>query len=356
MVNIKVEQRINLKFLVKLKKSPTECFQILKEVFGDNAMSRARVFEWHKRFYEGREEVEDDERPGRPVTVRSEENVQKVCEIVRKDRRLSIRMIGDMLNINKETVRQILHDELNMKKVCAKLVPKNLTQEQKDNRKDICSDIVARLADDPDLLTNVITCDETWIFQYDPETKRQSMHWKTPSSPRMKKARMSKSKLKAMLIVFFDIQGVLMIEWVPEGKTVNQQYYKEVLIKLRERVRKKRPDAWKNCSWILHQDNAPAHNALSVKQFLAEKCIPVLEHPPYSPDLAPCDFYLFPKVKSVLKGTHFESVEHVKVKTAELLRSITKNDLQHCFEQWKARMQRCIDRGGEYVEGDKSVL
>ena len=68
-----------------------------------------------------------------------------------------------------------------------------------------------------------------------------------------------------------------------------------------ERVRKKRPELWKN-GWILHQDNAPAHNVLSVKQFLASKNITVLEHPPYSPDLAPCDFFLFPKINSALKG------------------------------------------------------
>jgi Transposase. len=64
-----------------------------------------------------------------------------------------------------------------------------------------------------------ITSDETWIFQYDVQTKRQSMHWKIPASPRMKKARMSKSKFKAMLIIFFDISGIVMTEWVPEGQT-----------------------------------------------------------------------------------------------------------------------------------------
>lgn len=352
MISLKIEQRINLKFLVKLRKPPSECFQLLKEVFGDNCMSRTRVFEWHKRFSEGREEVEDDERTGRPVTSRIEENVKKVNEIVRKDRRLSLRMISDLSNIDRETVRKILHEDLKMTKVCAKMVPKNLTPEQKENRKNICIDIMQQLAADPGLLEKVVTCDETWIFQYDPETKRQSMHWKTQSSPRMKKARMSKSKLKAMLIVFFDVRGVIMVEWVPEGQTVNQKYYIEVLEKLRERVRKKRPDMWKNNSWILHQDNAPAHNALSVKRFLAKKSIPVLEHPPYSPDLAPCDFYLFPKIKSSLKGTRFESVEDVKQKTADLLKRLTLNDMQHCFEQWKTRMQRCIDRDGEYVEGD----
>jgi len=77
-----------------------------------------------------------------------------------------------------------------------------------------------------------------------------------------------------------------MAEWVPSDQMVNQQYYIEVLMKLRERVRRKRPELWRN-GWILHQGNAPAHNTLSVKQFLANKNITVLEHPPYLPDLAP---------------------------------------------------------------------
>jgi len=114
-------------------------------------------------------------------------------------------------------------------------------------------------------------------------------------------------------VVFSDIQHIVMAEWVPSSQTVNHKYYIEVLTKLRECVRSKRPELWRN-GWILHQDNAPAHNALSVKQFLANKNITVLEHPPYSPDLALCDFCLFPKIKLVLIGTHFVSVENVKAK------------------------------------------
>jgi hypothetical protein len=79
--------------------------------------------------------------------------------------------------------------------------------------------------------------------------------------------------------VFFNIRGVIMIEWVPEGQTINQKYYLEVLTKLREQVRKKRLHLWKKKSRILHQDNAPAHNAFAMKQFLSDKCIPVLNNP-----------------------------------------------------------------------------
>jgi transposase len=91
-----------------------------------------------------------------------------------------------------------------------------------------------------------------------------------------------------------------------------------------------------------------------VKQFLANKNITVLEHPPYSPGLAPCDFYLFPKINSVLKGTHFLSAENVKAKTAEILNSLTEHDLRNFFERWQHRMQLCVNSEGKYIEDDHS--
>jgi len=188
-------------------------------------------------------------------------------------------------HMDSESVRRILREELNIRKVCAKIVPKLLPDEQKERRKKLCLDLLHRTENEPDLLNSIITCDGTWVFAYDPETKRQSMQWKSTSSPRpphptpKKRARMSRSKFKAMLTVFFDVQGTVMAEWIPSGQTVNQRYYTEVLTKLRERVRRKLPELWRN-GWILHQDNAPAHNSLSVKQFLANRNITVLEHPP----------------------------------------------------------------------------
>jgi len=102
-------------------------------------------------------------------------------------------------------------------------------------------------------------------------------------------------KMKTMSTVFFNVRGIIMVEYVPQNQTVNHQFYIQDLTKLRERIRKKRPDLWSR-GWILHHDNAPAHNAISVRQFLARKQIP---HAQYSLDLAPCDFFYFPpKLKS----------------------------------------------------------
>ncbi len=123
---------------------------------------------------------------------------------------------------------------------------------------------------------------------------------------------MSKSKVKVKLIAFFDIKGIVHFEFLPQGQTVNQYVYKEILRRLMRLVRDKRRNLWENNAWVLHHDNAPAHSALSIRQFLAERNVPTLEQPPYSPDLAPCDFFPFPKLKGVIKETRFPDVEAIK--------------------------------------------
>jgi len=151
---------------------------------------------------------------------------------------------------------------------------------------------------------------------------------------------------------FFDIRGIVHYEFVPIGQTVNQVYYLEVLERLHEKVRRKRPELFANNSWILHDDNAPAHTALSVKELLATKQITVLEHPAYSPDLAPSDFFLFPKIKEILKWRHFDDIDYIRSNTKAAPKAIPQYQFQNCFEGWTRRWHRCIAFQGKYFEGD----
>ena len=148
---------------------------------------------------------------------------------------MKLGMISSELNVNWFTVNQILTQDLDMRKVCAKMVPKKLTTEQKANRRDVFLDLLDRLEREPEFFSRVITGDESWILEYNPETKRQSRKWHTANSPRPKKARMRKSKIKSMLI-FFDSRGIVHKEFVPPGKTFNQTFYREFLERLRKRV------------------------------------------------------------------------------------------------------------------------
>ena len=108
-------------------------------------MSRPRVFEWQKRFKSGREEVEDGLRSGRPSTTKIDKNIVRVKQMVRSDCRLTIRMIADNLDLNRESVRNILLHDLGMRKVCAKLVPKILSEDQKQRRVDFCKDMLENI-------------------------------------------------------------------------------------------------------------------------------------------------------------------------------------------------------------------
>ena len=117
--------------------------------------------------------------------------------------------------------------------------------------------------------------------------------------------------------------------------------------RLREAVRRKRPEAWTNKTWMLHHDNAPAHASLLIREFLAKQDAIVVPQPPYSPDLAPADFFLSPKLKSTLKRCRFQTTEEMKENLLQDLSAIPQNTFQDAFQNRKKRWEQCINsRGG----------
>ena len=122
--------------------------------------------------------------------------------------------------------------------------------------------------------------------------------------------------------------------------------------RLRKAIRKKRPELWKNNSWLLHHDNAPPHSLLLVRNFLAKNNTVLLSQPPYSPDLALCDFFLFPILKRPMKGRRFATIEEIKTESLRELKDIPKSAYQKCFEDWKKRWPKYIISEGDYFEGD----
>jgi len=149
-----------------------------------------------------------------------------------------------------------------------------------------------------------------------------------------------------MLIAFFDTDRLVYHEYIPKGQAVNKEFYKTVLQRLHDAVRRHRPEKWCSGNWILHHDNAPANRAVTTNEFLAEHNILSLPHPPYSPDLAPCDFFLFPQLKKTVKGSRFNDVEEIHANAVRQMRAITKSDYQRCFCQWQEHWNKCIQAQG----------
>jgi histone-lysine N-methyltransferase SETMAR len=168
-----------------------------------------------------------------------------------------------------------------------------------------------------------------------------------------KKARMSRSQVQTMFVCFFDHKGIVHYEFIAQGQTVNQQCYLEVLTRLRESLRRKRPGLWPD-KWILQHDNAPAHDALRVREFLAKNFITKMDHPPYSSDLAPCEFWLFPELKNALKGQRFADLSDIQHNVETSLRGIPENDFQDCLRQWQHRLTKCIASQGANFKGESS--
>jgi histone-lysine N-methyltransferase SETMAR len=122
------------------------------------------------------------------------------------------------------------------------------------------------------------------------------------------------------------------------------------LKRLKENVRRKRPEFLLNHNWLLHQDNAPAHTSLKPTKSVTNNNMVIVPHPPYSPDLVPCDFALFPKLKMKLKGRRFETVSDIHRESQAVLDSIKENGFHGAFEAWEKGWDRCIRYQGDYFE------
>ena len=182
-------------------------------------------------------------------------------------------------------------------------------------------------------------CNESWIYWYDPETKRQSSQWKHAGPSRPKKSRQSKSTHKLLMIPFFDCTGMIYMHWVLTGQTINQEHYVEVLREFRKRFRRKRPALFKLGQWHFHQDNATVHNSILVTDYLTQMSTQTLPHPPYSPYLASCDFWLFPK----LRGCGYETIEEIKEAVMKAIDTPTQDifhgALQKLLERYNSALQ-----------------
>ncbi|UYV66332.1 hypothetical protein LAZ67_4001351 [Cordylochernes scorpioides] len=168
----------------------------------------------------------------------------------------------------------------------------------------------------------------------DPETKRQSVEWRGQGELRPKKSRILKSRNKVLLVAFLDNKSIVHHEYLPAGQTV-----------IKEIDSKKRPDKLNNSDWILHHNNARPHTAHLVTSFLAKNGTQILSQPPYFPDIAPNYFLLFPKLKAVLKGRHFDNRDDILENSLLALKSIPKEANKYCFDNREKRWRWWVKKG-----------
>jgi len=196
-----MEQRANIKFCFKFgKTAAAETVELMRQVYGYNCLSHAQIFRWYARFKSGVETIEDEARPGRPFSVCNKGLISKVMKQIQEERCVTVRMMADEFGVNRETIRQIVVEDLGKRKVASRFVSHALSDDQRHERVQYANDIIKTAHRNKNFLNSIVAEDETWCFRYDPTTKCQSAEWKSPASPKGKKVRLQKSKVKTMLV------------------------------------------------------------------------------------------------------------------------------------------------------------
>src|SRR5215468_5493586 len=273
-------------------------------VYGEFAPSYYKVKFWSKQFKWGRESIEDDPHTGRPVEATSEEMCQKLESLILADRRMKVSRLVEEIGILAGAVWTIIHEKLDMSKVSARWVPRMLSSFQKD-----CQENLELLTEYPKyFFQRLVTGDETWVYHRDPESKMESMQWKHKTSPTPKKFKVEKSAGKVMATVFWDEKGLLLLEFMPQKTTITGQTYANTITALRESIKEKRRGRLSAGVLLLH-DNAPVHMSAKSQAAIRQCEFQQLNHPPYSPDLAPSDYFLFRVMKNFFRGKCFSSDE-----------------------------------------------
>jgi hypothetical protein len=176
-------------------------------------------------------------------------------------------------------------------------------------------ELLDRASEDKIFPKKIITGDETCVYGYDVETKVPSSQWVGKNPPRLKKSRRVRSNVKVMLTIFFYIESVVHHKFLRQGKTMNCWYYLEMLKRIRENVRRTRPQLRINNSWFLHHDNAPAHASLLIPGFLANTN--TTTHVTWLQQT-----FSFPKQKFTLKGRRFRTIQEITEKSQTDLSAI----------------------------------
>ncbi|CAH1995581.1 unnamed protein product, partial [Acanthoscelides obtectus] len=239
--------------------------------------------------------ISDDPRVGAPKTAVTQENVVAVRKLIIEDRHVTY-----------------IHEELGVRKLVSRWISHLLTDGQKAARVNWCQKTLDRFnSRNSKNVYSIVSGDESWIYCYETENKRQSAVWVFQGEEKPTKVIRSRSQ-----------------------RTVTADWYTTIcLTKVITALRKINPER----RIILHQDHASSHTAQKTRQYLTEENVELLDHPPYSPDLRPNDFFTFPRIKNRLRE---EAVDAFK----NAILDLPANEWNKCFENWFERMRQYFDK------------
>jgi [histone H3]-lysine36 N-dimethyltransferase SETMAR len=296
--------RLILLFYYRKGKNAVQARKKLSDVYGEDVLTERQCQNWFAKFWSSNFDVENAPRSGRQVET--DEDIIKA--LIDANRRITTREIAERLSLSNSTV----HDHLKRLGLISKLdiwVLHVLTERNLCRRVNVCDLLLKRQENDP-FLKRIITGDEKWVVYNNVKRKRS---WSKKDEPIQSTSKADIHQKKVMLSVWWDFKGIVFFfELLSDNTTINSEVYCHQLDKLNDSLKQKRPELINRKDVVFHQDNARPHTSLVTRQKLLQLGWDILPHPPYSPDLAPSDYYLFRSLQNFLDGKTFTSNEEVK--------------------------------------------
>ena len=270
----------------------------------------------------------------KPVT---KANIAAVKIVVKQDARLSVKDIASCTGISEGSVQTILKKHLDLRKVCTRWVPHLLTEEQKTQHLKCARELLKTYKGcNSQVISNLLL--------FEPQSRANNKQWKQKYQKRPCIAMRTVSSKKMLNAIFFNSCWPVVQVPCPSGHTITGLFYKNsILKKVKEFYNKKRPSKGWSGVHLLH-DNTSSHKCEVVKSFLASEKVKVLNHPPYLPDLSPCDFFLFSRLKKMLSGNKYMSRSSFGSAIYQCLQQIPKFV---CFSRLGKKVTKmCFSKGG----------
>jgi len=342
----------NFRFYIKVRTAlnipPGVIYDELYSVYSEQAPSYATVKRWAKSFNEGREEIEDEARPGRFVTETTSDNIEEVRLLIDDDPHITIEEVQEQTGLSHGTVQRIITDHLNLRKITARYIPKDLTDFQRAERVRICQQNLAKFQEGSWRLCDIIAGDKSWFNHTQLGRKSSNTAWVRRGDPPPTVVRRSRFAPRTLFSIFFKSNGPVFIHRVERGETIDHHYYINNCVRpVVDEIKRQRP-SYGTSRIKIHHDNGRPHIHKDVSHYLESEGLTIIPHPPNSLDLSPCDFWLFDLIKENLADQN--DSESLYDAVNEFMYSIHKEEYKKTFEKWIERMRLCIDNHGDYFE------
>jgi histone-lysine N-methyltransferase SETMAR len=319
------------------------CIAELRKTFETLMPEPATIKGWYEKLEHGLEIRELNLSGGRP---RLDHFETQILELLNDNPYYSLRRMSSILKLSKETLKRIIHEKLGMKKVSTRWVPHILTQDQMQARVEQAQLMKGILLKNKQYgFLNIVTGDESWFYLFYPPSSK----WIKKEEDRPVMESMSHLSKKVMVTICFSSTGLRHLFTLPHGQTMNAKSFVDYVLKPVEKsyeMIELPPDA----PCLIHYDNARVHLAKHTADFLQQSSLVRIPHPPYSPDISPCDFFLFGYIKHLLTNVTFADEDSLEKYILSLAGQIPKSKYLDVFNHWIDRLDYVIESGGKYFD------